>query len=40
MLIDTAVISRLRAGDGPVCAYVYDLAGLRAHAAAAVAALP
>jgi diaminopimelate decarboxylase len=40
MLIDPAVISRLRAGDGPVCAYVYDLAGLRAHAAAAVAALP
>src|SRR5258706_7916492 len=40
MLIDTGVISRLRAGDGPVCAYVYDLAGLRAHAAAAVAALP
>src|SRR5258706_1759871 len=40
MLIDTGVISRLRAGDGPVCAYVYDLDGLRAHAAAAVAALP
>ena len=36
-----SVVAALRAdGDGPVCAYVYDLAGLRAHAAAAVAALP
>ena len=39
---DPAVVAELRAGGGdePVCAYVYDLAGLRAHAAAAVAALP
>jgi 2-[(L-alanin-3-ylcarbamoyl)methyl]-2-hydroxybutanedioate decarboxylase len=41
MRIDDAVVARLRAeDDGPVCAYVYDLDGLRAHAAAAVAALP
>jgi diaminopimelate decarboxylase len=40
MRIDPAVIAGLRAADGPVCAYVYDLGGLRAHAAAAVAALP
>ena len=41
MLIDPDVVARLRAGDdGPVCAYVYDLEGLRAHAAAAAAALP
>ena len=41
MQIDAGVIADLRAtGDGPVCAYVYDLDGLRAHAAAAVAALP
>ena len=41
MLIDPAIVASLRAGGGePVCAYVYDLAGLRAHAAAAVAALP
>jgi 2-[(L-alanin-3-ylcarbamoyl)methyl]-2-hydroxybutanedioate decarboxylase len=41
MLIDGAVVAGLRAGaDGPVCAYVYDVAGLRAHAAAAVDALP
>jgi diaminopimelate decarboxylase len=39
--IDAGVVAALRAaGDGPVCAYVYDLDGLRAHAAAAVAALP
>src|SRR5581483_8653788 len=38
---EPAVVARLRAeDDGPVCAYVYDLDGLRAHAAAAVAALP
>ncbi|HYT39440.1 MAG TPA: alanine racemase, partial [Acidimicrobiia bacterium] len=36
-----AVAAALRAeSDGPVCAFVYDLDGLRAHAAAAVAALP
>ncbi|HEU5448963.1 MAG TPA: siderophore biosynthesis PLP-dependent protein, partial [Acidimicrobiia bacterium] len=41
MRIDAGVVAALRAaGDGPVCAYVYDLDGLRAHAAAAVAALP
>ena len=41
MRIDADVVAALRAGsDGPVCAYVYDLDGLRAHAAAAVAALP
>lgn len=41
MRIDPAVVGALRyADDGPVCAYVYDLAGLRAHAAGAVAALP
>src|SRR5437868_15205484 len=41
MRIDDGVVAALRAGsDGPVCAYVYDLDGLRAHAAAAVAALP
>jgi diaminopimelate decarboxylase len=41
MLIDPEVVAGLRAdSDGPVCAYVYDLAGLRAHAAAAVEALP
>jgi diaminopimelate decarboxylase len=41
MRIDPDVVADLRAGsDGPVCAYVYDLAGLRDHAAAAVAALP
>jgi diaminopimelate decarboxylase len=41
MRIDLAVAAGLRAADdGPVCAYVYDLDGLRAHAAAAVAALP
>ena len=41
MRIDAGVVVGLRAaGDGPVCAYVYDLDGLRAHAAAAVAALP
>ena len=41
MLIDPAVVATLRrGGDGPVCTYVYDLAGLRSHAAAAVAALP
>src|SRR5438045_3530917 len=41
MLIDPAVVERLtEASDGPVCAYVYDLDGLRAHAEAAVAALP
>jgi len=40
MRID-AVVDGLRAtSDGPVCAYVYDLDDLRAHAAAAVAALP
>jgi 2-[(L-alanin-3-ylcarbamoyl)methyl]-2-hydroxybutanedioate decarboxylase len=39
--IDADVVAALRAaGDGPVCAYVYDLDGLRAHAAASVAALP
>jgi diaminopimelate decarboxylase len=39
--IDDGVIARLRAAeDGPVCAYVSDLDGLRAHAAGAVAALP
>ena len=38
---EVAVVARLRAErGGPVCAYVYDLDGLRAHAAAAVAALP
>ena len=41
MRIDADVVAALRAGsDGPVCAYVYDLGGMRAHAAAAVAALP
>ena len=41
MRIDAAVVAALRAADdGPVCAYVYDLDGLRSHAAAAVAALP
>jgi diaminopimelate decarboxylase len=41
MRIDPDVVAALRAGsDGPVCAYVYDLAGLRDHAAAAEAALP
>jgi 2-[(L-alanin-3-ylcarbamoyl)methyl]-2-hydroxybutanedioate decarboxylase len=41
MRIDPGVVAALRAGgDEPVCAYVYDLDGLRAHAAAAVAALP
>lgn len=41
MRIDPRVVAALRAGSaGPVCAYVYDLDGLRAHAAAAVAALP
>jgi diaminopimelate decarboxylase len=41
MRIDPDVVAGLRAeSDGPVCAYVYDLDGLRAHAAAAVAALP
>ncbi|HEV7534114.1 MAG TPA: type III PLP-dependent enzyme, partial [Acidimicrobiia bacterium] len=41
MRSDAAVLAALRSGaDGPVCAYVYDLDGLRAHAAAAVAALP
>ena len=41
MRIDATVLAELRAGsEGPVCAYVYDLAGLAAHAAAAVAALP
>jgi diaminopimelate decarboxylase len=41
MQIDPDVVAALRAGDaGPVCAYVYDVDGLRAHAAAAVAALP
>ncbi|HET9772524.1 MAG TPA: type III PLP-dependent enzyme [Acidimicrobiia bacterium] len=41
MRIDPGVVAALRAGgDEPVCAYVYDLDGLRSHAAAAVAALP
>src|SRR2546423_948548 len=41
MRIDAGVVAALRAaGAGPVCAYVYDLDGLRAHAAGAVAALP
>src|SRR5688500_13611023 len=41
MRIDPGVVSARRSGgDEPVCAYVYDLDGLRAHAAAAVAALP
>ena len=41
MRIDPDAVAALRADrDGPVCAYVYDLDGLRAHAAAAVAALP
>ena len=41
MRIEAGVVADLRAGgDGPVCAYVYDLEGLRAHAATAVAALP
>jgi len=41
MWIDDDAVAKLRAeDDGPVCAYVYDLDGLRAHAAAAVAALP
>jgi 2-[(L-alanin-3-ylcarbamoyl)methyl]-2-hydroxybutanedioate decarboxylase len=39
--VGVVAVAELRAaGDGPVCAYVYDLDGLRAHAAAAVAALP
>lgn len=33
-------LRQLGADGEPVCAYVYDLDGLRAHAAAAVAALP
>src|SRR5436189_2976224 len=38
---DPGVVAELRAAaDGPLCAYVYDLDGLRAHAAAAVATLP
>jgi 2-[(L-alanin-3-ylcarbamoyl)methyl]-2-hydroxybutanedioate decarboxylase len=41
MLTDPDLVTALRAeGDAPVCAYVYDLAGLRAHAVAAVEALP
>ena len=41
MLIDPEVVAALRAErEDPVCAYVYDLAGLRAHAVAAVEALP
>ena len=41
MRIDAGAVAELRAtDDGPVCAYVYDLDGLRAHAAAAVEALP
>jgi len=41
MLIDPEVVADLRSeADAPVCAYVYDLAGLRAHTAAAVEALP
>ena len=41
MRIDPDVVAALRGGDDePVCAYVSDLAGLRAHARAAVAALP
>src|SRR4051812_22798015 len=41
MRIDPDVVADLRAGsDGSVCAYVYDLAGLRDHAGAAAAALP
>src|SRR5688500_12959368 len=41
MRIDPGVVSARRSGgDEPVCAYVYDLDGLRAHAAAAGAALP
>lgn len=46
MRVDAEVVAALRAGAGeagngaPVCAYVYDLDGMRAHAAAAVAALP
>jgi diaminopimelate decarboxylase len=43
MLIDRdVVVAALRAGAAgePVCAYVHDLDGLRAHAAAAVEALP
>ena len=40
MWIDRDVVAGLRTGGDPVCAYVYDLDGLRAHAAAAAAALP
>ncbi|MCA1846140.1 MAG: type III PLP-dependent enzyme [Actinobacteria bacterium] len=41
MRVDAAVVAALReGGDEPVCAYVYDLGGLRVHARAAVAALP
>src|SRR5882762_954288 len=41
MRIDLDVVAKLRAeSEAPVCAYVYDLYGLRAHAAAAIAALP
>ncbi|HYH49153.1 MAG TPA: type III PLP-dependent enzyme [Acidimicrobiia bacterium] len=41
MRISDDVVCALRdSDDGPVCAYVYDLAGLRTHAAAAVRALP
>src|SRR5882762_1553582 len=41
MRIDLDVVAKLRAeSEAPVCAYVYDLDGLRAHAAAAIAALP
>jgi diaminopimelate decarboxylase len=41
MQIEPDVVAALRSGsDEPVCAYVYDLDGLRGHAAAAVAALP
>src|SRR2546423_10610059 len=38
--VDTVVAALRREGEGPGCAYVYDLDGLRAHTAAAVAALP
>src|SRR2546423_14395373 len=41
MRTDADLVAALRAAaDGPVCAYVYDLDGLRDHATAAVAALP
>jgi diaminopimelate decarboxylase len=41
MRIDERLVARLRAeSGGPVCAYVYDLDGLRTHAARAVADLP